>query len=218
MDDIDLSIPSPTGVKCKRSAGTSRQPSFSGPPVRFDEADRLWAGDRAEVATRRGPRERSAERGREAAPVAARPSTRDLLDHCRVGAARSMAEDLDAVLQATVLGDAKQNVAVPTLVADENGQYIAVNEAACALTGYSRKAAHDRGRASLLHPARPARSTASESETGCLDSPFPSTRPGAIRHAPLCRSALRDRRQARPRRRLLDRPDRRHDRSCARTR
>jgi PAS domain S-box-containing protein len=51
-----------------------------------------------------------------------------------------MAEDLDAVLHATLLGDAMQNVAVAALVADENGQYIAVNEAACALTGYSRRA------------------------------------------------------------------------------
>jgi|SRR5438067_1593728 len=51
-----------------------------------------------------------------------------------------MAEDVDAVLHATLLGDAMQNVAVAALVADEEGQYIAVNEAACALTGYSRKA------------------------------------------------------------------------------
>src|SRR6266568_1570773 len=51
-----------------------------------------------------------------------------------------MAEDLDAVLHATLLGDALQNVTLAALVADEDGQYIAVNEAACALTGYSRKA------------------------------------------------------------------------------
>ena len=37
-----------------------------------------------------------------------------------------MAEDLDAVLHATLLGDAMQNVAVAALVADESGQYIAV--------------------------------------------------------------------------------------------
>jgi PAS domain S-box-containing protein len=49
-----------------------------------------------------------------------------------------MAKDLDAVLHSTLLGDAMQNVSVAALVADERGQYIAVNEAACVLTGYSR--------------------------------------------------------------------------------
>jgi len=51
-----------------------------------------------------------------------------------------MAKDLDAVLHSTLLGDAMQNVSVAALVADERGQYIAVNEAACELTGYDRKA------------------------------------------------------------------------------
>lgn len=51
-----------------------------------------------------------------------------------------MGKDLDAVLHATLLGDALQNVAIAALVADERGQYIAVNEAACSLTGYSRTA------------------------------------------------------------------------------
>jgi PAS domain S-box-containing protein len=51
-----------------------------------------------------------------------------------------MAKDLDVLLHASLLGDALQNVAVAALVADESGQYIAVNEAACALTGYSRRA------------------------------------------------------------------------------
>lgn len=51
-----------------------------------------------------------------------------------------MAKDLDTVLHSTLLGDAMQNVSVAALVADERGQYIAVNEAACTLTGYSRKA------------------------------------------------------------------------------
>lgn len=50
-----------------------------------------------------------------------------------------MAKDVDAVLHATLLGDAMQNVEVAALVADENGQYIAVNQAACELTGYSRR-------------------------------------------------------------------------------
>lgn len=50
-----------------------------------------------------------------------------------------MSKDLDAVLHAALLGDAMQYAAVATLVADEQGQYIAVNEAACELTGYSRR-------------------------------------------------------------------------------
>lgn len=48
--------------------------------------------------------------------------------------------DLDGVLHGTLLGEAMQHVAVATLLADERGHYIAVNEAACELTGYSRRA------------------------------------------------------------------------------
>ncbi|MDX6481434.1 MAG: hypothetical protein QOG85_1944 [Gaiellaceae bacterium] len=51
-----------------------------------------------------------------------------------------MAKDLDVVVHSTLLGEAMQGVGVAALVADERGQYIAVNDAACALTGYSRRA------------------------------------------------------------------------------
>ena len=51
-----------------------------------------------------------------------------------------MSRDLDAVLHETLFGEAMQHVAVAALLADEKGQYIAVNQAACELTGYSRQA------------------------------------------------------------------------------
>lgn len=46
--------------------------------------------------------------------------------------------DLDRVVHATLLGEAVLNAALAALVADDAGVYIAANDAACDLTGYSR--------------------------------------------------------------------------------
>jgi PAS domain S-box-containing protein len=48
------------------------------------------------------------------------------------------ANDLDRVLHGTLLGDAANNAEVAMLLADERGFYVAVNDAASTLTGYSR--------------------------------------------------------------------------------
>jgi PAS domain S-box-containing protein len=47
-------------------------------------------------------------------------------------------EDLDRVLHGTLFGEAVVNAEVAALLADERGFYIAVNEQACVLTGYTR--------------------------------------------------------------------------------
>ena len=43
------------------------------------------------------------------------------------------------VVQGTLLGEAILNAATAALVADDRGYYVAVNDAACTLTGYSRE-------------------------------------------------------------------------------
>jgi PAS domain S-box-containing protein len=43
------------------------------------------------------------------------------------------------LIQTSLLGEAIENAPVPVLVADEHGCYVAVNQAACALLGYSRE-------------------------------------------------------------------------------
>ena len=43
------------------------------------------------------------------------------------------------LIQATLLGEAVENGPVAVFVADENRRYVAVNQAACALVGYSRE-------------------------------------------------------------------------------
>jgi PAS domain S-box-containing protein len=47
--------------------------------------------------------------------------------------------DLDKVLHQTLLGDALGNAEIAALLADEFGQYVAVNDRACELTGYDRR-------------------------------------------------------------------------------
>ena len=46
--------------------------------------------------------------------------------------------DLDRVLQGTLFGEGVLNASVAALLAANNGDYIAVNDAACQLTGYAR--------------------------------------------------------------------------------
>jgi PAS domain S-box-containing protein len=48
----------------------------------------------------------------------------------------SVAEPL---IQASLLGEAIEHAPVAVFVADEYGRYVAVNQAACALLGYSRE-------------------------------------------------------------------------------
>ena len=45
----------------------------------------------------------------------------------------------DDLVQVTLLGEALEHLDVAVLVADENGTRIAVNQAACELTGYERE-------------------------------------------------------------------------------
>ena len=47
-------------------------------------------------------------------------------------------KDLDRIVHGTLFGEALLGINVPALLADEAGQYVAVNDAACTLTGYSR--------------------------------------------------------------------------------
>jgi PAS domain S-box-containing protein len=47
-------------------------------------------------------------------------------------------KDLDRVLHATLFGDALIQAEVAALLADDDGRYVAVNDEACDLTGYSR--------------------------------------------------------------------------------
>ena len=48
------------------------------------------------------------------------------------------APDLDRVLHSTLLGEALSSARIAALLADDRGYYVAVNDAACYLTGYSR--------------------------------------------------------------------------------
>jgi PAS domain S-box-containing protein len=45
----------------------------------------------------------------------------------------------EPLIQASLLGEAIENGPVAVLVADEHGRYVAVNQAACRLLGYSRE-------------------------------------------------------------------------------
>ena len=45
----------------------------------------------------------------------------------------------EPLIQASLLGEAIENGPVAVLVADEHGRYVAVNQAACVLLGYSRE-------------------------------------------------------------------------------
>ena len=45
----------------------------------------------------------------------------------------------EPMIQASLLGEALENAPMAAFVADENGRYIAVNRAACAMLGYSRE-------------------------------------------------------------------------------
>ena len=49
-----------------------------------------------------------------------------------------MAADLDRVIHGTLLGEAALTAEVATLLADEDGRYVAVNDEAIRLTGYTR--------------------------------------------------------------------------------
>jgi len=44
----------------------------------------------------------------------------------------------EPLIQASLLGEAIENGPVAVFVADEHGKYVAVNQAACSLLGYSR--------------------------------------------------------------------------------
>lgn len=48
--------------------------------------------------------------------------------------------DLDRIIHSTLFGEAVGNTDVAALLADGTGQYVAVNDAACRLTGYARTA------------------------------------------------------------------------------
>jgi PAS domain S-box-containing protein len=45
----------------------------------------------------------------------------------------------EPLIQASLLGDAIEYGPVAVFVADENGKYVAVNQAACSLLGYTRE-------------------------------------------------------------------------------
>jgi len=45
----------------------------------------------------------------------------------------------EPLIQTSLLGEAIENSSVVVLVADEHGRYVAVNQAACVLLGYSRE-------------------------------------------------------------------------------
>ena len=45
----------------------------------------------------------------------------------------------EPLIQASLLGEAVENGPVAVFVADEHGQYVAVNQAACLLLGYTRE-------------------------------------------------------------------------------
>jgi PAS domain S-box-containing protein len=45
----------------------------------------------------------------------------------------------EPLIQASLLGEAVEHGPAAVFVADENGRYVAVNQAACALVGYSRE-------------------------------------------------------------------------------
>src|ERR671937_2919051 len=46
--------------------------------------------------------------------------------------------DVDQLIQTSLLGEAAENASVGVFVADEDGRYIAVNQAGCTLLGYER--------------------------------------------------------------------------------
>src|SRR6478672_10543777 len=50
-----------------------------------------------------------------------------------------MAGVSEPLIQASLLGEAIENGPAAVFVADENGKYVAVNQAACSLLGYSRE-------------------------------------------------------------------------------
>jgi PAS domain S-box-containing protein len=50
------------------------------------------------------------------------------------------APDLDRVLHSTLLGEALSSARIAALLADDRGHYVAVNDQACLLTGYTRSA------------------------------------------------------------------------------
>lgn len=45
---------------------------------------------------------------------------------------------MERILHGTLFGEAVVNAAVAVLLADDRGYYVAANDSACALTGYSR--------------------------------------------------------------------------------
>lgn len=45
----------------------------------------------------------------------------------------------EPLIQTSLLGEASEHAPFAMLVADEDGRYVAVNQAACALLGYSRE-------------------------------------------------------------------------------
>jgi PAS domain S-box-containing protein len=47
--------------------------------------------------------------------------------------------DLDRVLHGTLFGEALSGATLAALLATDDGQYVAANDAACRLTGYSRQ-------------------------------------------------------------------------------
>lgn len=52
--------------------------------------------------------------------------------------AASVPEDIEPLIHATLIGDAVASAPYVVLVADENMNYLAVSDGACALLGYSR--------------------------------------------------------------------------------
>jgi len=58
----------------------------------------------------------------------------------------------EPLIQASLLGEAIEHGPVAVFVADEHGNYVAVNQAACTMLGYTRIELVGRGMQSITHP------------------------------------------------------------------
>src|SRR5438034_1581320 len=95
--------------------------TVSRPAVRFDEADRLWANDRAEVAGRAAARQGDSRRRREGAPDTARRSAHDLRGRSGAVWLRRVHPPRDLAGDAT-RDDAEQALVVPAALGKGKGR------------------------------------------------------------------------------------------------